>query len=41
MIRSTFTAALHCQYGQVGVIDTPSWAHPFFSADQDGWLCTD
>lgn len=41
MIRSTFTAALHCQYGQVGVVDTPLWAHPFFSADQDGWLCTD
>ncbi|MCX2687598.1 hypothetical protein OO306_18865 [Pseudomonas sp. DCB_AW] len=41
MIRSTFTAALHCQYGQVGVVDTPRWAHPLFSADQDGWLCTD
>ncbi|WP_191833295.1 hypothetical protein [Pseudomonas fluorescens] len=41
MIRSTFTAELHCQYGQVGVIDTPLSAHPIFSADQDGWLCTE
>lgn len=41
MIRSNFTAELHCQYGRVGVVDTPISAHPIFSADQDGWLCTD
>jgi len=41
MIRSNFTAELHCQHGRVGVVETPLAAHPIFSADQDGWLCTE
>ena len=41
MIHSTFTAELHCQHGRVGVVDTPIYAHPLFSLDQDGWLCTE
>ncbi|HDS1815852.1 TPA: hypothetical protein QEM96_000469 [Pseudomonas putida] len=41
MIRSTFTAELHSQFGRIGVVDTPYWAYPPFAADQDGWLCTE
>ncbi|MBC3501621.1 hypothetical protein HU761_09340 [Pseudomonas sp. SWRI59] len=41
MIRSTFTAELHSQFGRIGVVDTPYWAYPPFAANQDGWLCTD
>ncbi|MCY1411896.1 hypothetical protein D3C76_945380 [compost metagenome] len=41
MIHSSFTAELHCQYGQIGVVDTPTYVHPLFSLDQDGWLCTE
>ncbi|AGA74670.1 hypothetical protein CXG50_23760 [Pseudomonas plecoglossicida] len=41
MIQANFTAELHCQHGQVGVVDTPLYVHPLFSLDQDGWLCTE
>lgn len=41
MIRANFTAELHCNYGQVVIADTSFSAHPFTSADEDGWLCTE
>lgn len=41
MIRANFTAELHCKYGQVVIADTSFSAHPFTSADEDGWLCTE
>ncbi|MBV4490518.1 hypothetical protein [Pseudomonas oryzicola] len=41
MIQANFTAELHCQHGQVGVVETPLYIHPLFSLDQDGWLCTE
>ncbi|MDZ3993226.1 hypothetical protein [Pseudomonas sp. Teo4] len=41
MLQRTFTAELHCQYGRVGVVETPLAADPRFSADQEGWLCTE
>lgn len=41
MLQRTFTAELHCQHGRVGVVETPLAAHPLYSADQDGWLCTE
>ncbi|MDF9616653.1 hypothetical protein P5705_03255 [Pseudomonas entomophila] len=41
MIRSNFTAELHCQHGQVVVVDTAFADHLFTSADEDGWLSTE
>jgi len=41
MLHNSFTAELHCQYGRVGVVETPVYVHPLFSLDQDGWLCTE
>jgi hypothetical protein len=41
MIRANFTAELHCKYGQVVIADRSFGAHPFTSADEDGWLCTE
>lgn len=41
MIRANFTAQLHCQHGQIVVADTALSDHPFTSADEDGWLCTE
>ena len=41
MIKSNFTAELHCKYGQVVIADT-SILMPFIvSNDQDGWLRTE
>lgn len=39
MIRSNFTAELHCNKGQVGVANKPIGSHPIMSAGEDGWLC--
>lgn len=41
MIRSKFTAELHCQRGRVGVADTDFRIRDRASFDQDGWLCTE
>lgn len=41
MINANFTAELHCRHGQVVVADTSFSAHPFTSADEDGWLSTE
>lgn len=41
MINADFTAELHCRHGQVVVTDTSIFAHPYISADEDGWLSTE
>lgn len=41
MIKSNFTAELHCKYGQVVIADTSILTPFIVSNDQDGWLSTE